>query len=149
MKKLISLAMVALLALGANVSAQEETSSGAASSASGSTIGGIATTNVVIGAVALGVAVAIIANDDDDGDLCAADEIEQNGQCVCPTDQVKFNGICTPQTVSCESVVLGGKEVVGQLDTAEDLCVVPANTVTDTLGNTITTTFTYLPTTFP
>lgn len=136
MKKLISLAMVALLALGANVSAQEEQQAGAATTtsttsttAAASTIGGIATTNVVIGAVALGVAAAVIANDDDDGPVCAADEILNNGQCVCPTGQVKFNGVCTTQTLTCTDGTLDG-----------DVCVIPPGTVINGVTTTVTIT---------
>lgn len=150
MKKLKSLFLVALLALGANVSAQEETAGAAATgssstaagaAATGATIGGIATTTVVIGAVAVGVAAAVIANQDDDGDPCAADEIEVNGQCVCPDGQVKFNGICTTQELVCND------PRGGALNDSGDLCVIPAGTLVN--GVTITTTITYLPTLFP
>ena len=128
--------MVALLSLGANVSAQEE-----AGAAANSTAGFIAENAVVIGAVAVGVAAAIIANNDDDGLQCASDEIISNGACVCPPGETKVNGVCTPDTVTliCDDP-RGGELVDG------NLCVIPANTITDTNGVTITNTITYLPT---
>lgn len=154
MKKLKSLFLVALLALGANLSAQEteatagatgsgSSAAGASATAGASTIGGIATSTVVIGAVAAGVAVAIVANNDDDGVNCAADEVEQNGQCVCPNGQVKFNGTCTTQSLVCND------SRGGDLNAAGDLCVIPANTILDENGVTITNTITYTPVLFP
>lgn len=138
MKKLMSLLMIALLSLGANVSAQEEADAGAAAN---STSGFIADNAVVIGAVAVGVAAAIIANNDDDGITCDPDEVLQNGQCVCPAGQVKFNGTCTTQEFVCDD------PRGGSLNDAGDLCVIPAGTLVN--GTTITTTITYLPTLFP
>ena len=141
MKKLTSLLLVALLALGANVSAQEATSTGATSgAAAGSTIGGIATTTVAIGVVAVGVAAAVIANqnDDDRGLVCDPSEIIVNGQCACPAGQSKVNGQCVPETqLVCEDP-RGG-------ELQDGICVIPANTIVDTNGITITNTITYLP----
>lgn len=144
MKKFISIMMVALLSLGANVSAQEEEKAGAtvesATTASGSTIGGIATSTVVIGAVAVGVAAAIISNNDDDGLTCIDDEVLVNGVCECPAGETRVNGVCTPDEVVLVCDDPRGGSLVG------DLCVIPANTITDTNGVTITNTITYLPT---
>jgi len=134
MKKLISLMMIALLSLGANVSAQEEAEAGAATD---SVSGFISENKVVIGAVAVGVAAAIIANNDDDGVSCSIDEVLVNGACVCPAGQVKFNGTCTTQELRCDE----GGSLVG------DLCVIPPGTVVN--GTTITVTQTYVPTLFP
>lgn len=130
--------MVALLSLGANVSAQEEAGAGAAAD---STMGFIAQNSVVIGAVAVGVAAAIIANNDDDGITCDADEVLQNGACVCPTGQVKFNGVCTTQSLQCTDP-RGG-------DLIDGVCIIPANTIRDESGITITNTITYLPVLVP
>lgn len=130
--------MIALLSLGANVSAQEEAEAGAATD---SVSGFISENKVVIGAVAVGVAAAIIANNDDDGFSCEADEIIVNGTCVCPTGQVKFNGVCTTQTLQCTDP-RGG-------DLVDGVCVIPANTIKDTNGITITNTITYLPVLVP
>ena len=137
MKKLISLFLVALLALGANVSAQETEGAGAAS---GSTIGGIATTNVIIGAVAVGVAIAIIANDDDDALVCDTNEIVSNGQCVCPSGFGIDNGSCIPQTFVCpdDATLVEG-----------NLCVIPPGGLIPGTDTPTSVTFTVPATLFP
>lgn len=144
----MTLAMVALLALGANVSAQEEGGaaattggSSAAGTAATSTIGGIATSTVVIGAVAVGVAAAIIANQDDDDLVCRSDQIDLNGVCVCPGDQVEINGVCTDQPPPQAECDAG--------DTLEDgICfnVTLTTTVINSVTVTVPVTRTYLPT---
>ncbi|MCC2606401.1 hypothetical protein [Planctobacterium marinum] len=136
MKKLISLMMIALLSLGANVSAQEEAEAGAATD---SVSGFISENKVVIGAVAVGVAAAIIANNDDDGRDCRADQIIVGGACVCPSGQEEVNGVC-------QDIVTGPECNAGD-ELIDGICY--GTTLTETLSGTTTilvpVTFTYLP----
>ena len=106
-KSIIALVAAAALASGAN--AQEETGNTAAS---GSTIGGIATQTVVIGAVAAGVAAGIIANNNSDDPTegpgpgpgpdpeptCEGTDPLVDGVCVGTTSTVTVTGTGTATT---------------------------------------------------
>jgi hypothetical protein len=102
-KSIIALVAAAAFASGAN--AQEETGNTAAS---GSTIGGIATQTVVLGAVAAGVAAGVIANNNSDDPTegpgpdpepsCEGTDPLVDGVCVGTTSTVTVTGTGTATT---------------------------------------------------
>jgi len=102
-KSIIALVAAAALASGAN--AQEETGNTAAS---GSTIGGIATQTIVLGAVAAGVAAGIVANNNSDDPTegpgpdpeptCEGTDPLVDGVCVGTTTTVTVTGTGTATT---------------------------------------------------
>lgn len=95
MKKVLLAGLMAFCAMFANAQEGE-------TAATTSTIGGIATSTVVTGAIVVGVAAAIIANADDDGSPvieCPIGQFLQGGVCVditCDPGEELVNGVCQP-----------------------------------------------------
>lgn len=93
MKKL-SVVMAALLVASGAVMAQDEESSAGGSGAG--TIGGIATGTVVAGAIAAGVLAAVVSNNRSDS--APAEDVEEE---TCATGFTgPVNGVCTGSTVT-------------------------------------------------
>ncbi|GAA0670600.1 hypothetical protein [Rheinheimera tangshanensis] len=94
MKKL-SVVMAALLVASGAVMAQDEESSAGGSGAG--TIGGIATGTIVAGAIAAGVLAAVVSNNRSDS---APDEEEVEEQTCATGFSGPVNGVCTGSTVT-------------------------------------------------
>lgn len=96
MKKL-SVVMAALLVASGAVMAQDEETSAAGSGASAGTIGGIATGTIVAGAIAAGVLAAVVSNNRSDS---APDEEEVDDGTCATGFTGPVNGVCTGSTVT-------------------------------------------------